>query len=134
MGQDLGLGVWLDWECYEPVQFAHSVEINSFLATVREARPTCGVYCDESWAEQLKKDNVPFGRLWLAVDSDTVPKAGQYMTQLAAGPVAGIEGDVDIDVLANTRGVDIPTSPAPRATEAQVAAVRAAADEPEPEA
>ena len=35
VGQDLGLGVWLDWECYEPVQFAHSVEINSFLATVR---------------------------------------------------------------------------------------------------
>jgi lysozyme len=114
MGQRLDLGAWLDMEPGPAEPYTVSGYISGFLLAAEDGRPGCGVYCDLSLFEALKGINMPPKRLWLADWTEDLPKVGQLLWQSGIGEVPGIPGPVDIDQCANARGLNLPSSPAPR--------------------
>jgi lysozyme len=112
--QDLDLGAWCDWESYVAAPFSHTNELTGFVDAVKAKLGTCGVYCDQAWAEALKESSVVVPRLWVAAWGGEA-FAGSLIWQDAGNVVVpGVSGMVDTDVLLSTRGVDIPTAPAPK--------------------
>jgi GH25 family lysozyme M1 (1,4-beta-N-acetylmuramidase) len=110
--QQLDLGLFLDWECYLPAKYVHTQELTTFLAEARLTRPQCGVYCDEFWAAQLQEESVNIGRLWVAgCEGPPAFACFAYQTETVKD-VPGIRGRANVNRILNTRGVDIPTSPA----------------------
>jgi hypothetical protein len=109
--QVLELGAWCDWECYAPQAFTHNVELDSFFGELDKVRPDAGLYCDRSWYDAFAGSSVLNRRLWLATDE--VPAGAKPLIVQSVVPVseAGIPGMVDRDVIANVRGLDLPTSP-----------------------
>jgi lysozyme len=129
IGLRLEVHAWLDWEVAEMQQFVAAGQVNGFLEAAKDGRPGCGLYCDQSWWEALKGANVTPPALWLAAPSLESAPAGATIWQRAAGPVPGIVGDVDIDEITSTRGINLPTTPPPRPT---VSTVHTVSTEPEP--
>lgn len=122
-GQSLDLGAWLDWECYAPAPYTHDQELAAFLTAIKDTRGACGVYCDLSWAEQLKADALKVDRLWLANPSATPNDFAPLVVQGTPIVVEGITGEVDSNVLANVRGVNLLSAPKPKPTADQTAAL-----------
>jgi len=125
VGQPLDLGLFVDWECYLPAKFIHTQELATFLAEARMTRPQTGTYCSGAWVEVLGEENVNLGRLWVAAGPWTVPPTTCFAYQGADAVIDGIPGEVSKDFIANTRSLDIPTSPAPRPTETTTHSLRA---------
>lgn len=120
VGQPLDLGLFVDWECYLPAKFVHTQELTTFLTEARMTRPQTGVYCSPDWATMLGEESVQLGRLWIGGTSDE-PNYYAFMRQ-SDKPVSvdGVSVPVDTNVISNTRGLDIPTSPPERPTVATV--------------
>lgn len=114
IGQVLDLGGWLDWEVPPMSEWAAAGEVGAFLGEAHETRPGVGLYCDESWAAQLRAASVPLGRWWSADWSATSAPAGSLLWQVGPAEVPGITGQVDTDVLVNVRAFNIPTAPRAR--------------------
>lgn len=125
VGEKLDLGGWLDYEPPPLGDYVMAGEVQGFLTAAADGRPGCGLYCDKSTLEALQAINVGIARLWVAAWSDSEPGKGWLLWQRKAQEVPGIIGEVDVDVLVNTRGVDIPTSPPARPTAASVHPVKA---------
>jgi hypothetical protein len=128
-GQPLDLGVFVDWECYSPQKFVHTQELTSFLTEARLTRPQCGVYCSIEWASLLHEENVQTGRLWES-GGELGSMSTSFMVQsLAPVTIDGIAAPVDTNVIRNTRGLDIPTSPPERPTAATTHSVKDIVDD-----
>lgn len=129
VGQPLDLGLFIDWECYAVAPFTHTQELTTFLTEARMTRPQTGVYCSVEWAEQLQKESVQLGRLWVAYpESRSVPNAFMWQSNQPIR-VNGVSVLVDVDTITNTRGLDIPTSPPERPTAATTHSVRDLVDD-----
>ncbi len=130
IGQQLDLGLYLDWEPPETDVWAASGSVNGFLEAAKDGRPGCGLYCDQSWWAQLKTASVAPPKLWLAAPDLTSAPPGATVWQSGTAQVPGIPSEVDIDMLVGTRGINLPTAPKPK----PVPAPKPPVDEPdEPE-
>lgn len=118
VGQPLDLGLFVDWECYAVAAFTHTQELTTFLTEARMTRPQTGVYCSVEWAEQLAKESVQLGRVWVAnvTEAPTFP-CFMYQTSGMLDYVEQLPA-MDRNIIDNTRGLDIPTSPPERPTAA----------------
>ena len=134
MGKRLEARAWLDFEPPPVTNWTAAGWVTSFLDAAREARPGCGLYCDQSWWEQLAAANVAPPALWLAAPSATEPPAGATIWQHGTGDVPGVPAWVDLDLMPSTRGIDLPGGPKPRPTAATTLPVRLPAEPSEPEA
>lgn len=114
VGVSLELGVWLDWEPANLADYAVNGPYTAFLERAGEARGICGTYCDNSWYERLKLLNLPLHRHWMAWPSTTAPEPHPFMWQYGTASVPGIEGQVDVDRLYATRGINLLTCPPAR--------------------
>ena len=112
--QVLDLGAWLDWECYAPTTYTYNAQAEAFLAELDKVRPDAGIYMDQAWLEALKGSSLLERRLWIAADE--APEGYAPLILQATKPylVKGVVGEVDVDTIANTRGLDIPTAPPKR--------------------
>ena len=54
---------------------------------------------------------------------------GEMIWQFGQAEVKGIPGQVDVDVLTSTRGLNLPTAPTPKPTAATVSTVKLPAEE-----
>lgn len=131
MGQQLELGVWLDWEPGPMPDWAANTEYQTFLTACEEVRPNCGLYCDITWVDSLKTTGAPIRRLWLSVGPWNVAPPGCLLWQEHEIDVLGIPTSVSTNVLTSARGLNIPTAPRPRPTAATTHPVTLPPDEPE---
>ena len=114
IGQRLDMGTWLDWEPGELPAWSIATQLDGFLNEARGARPGIGVYCDRSWQETFRAQNVTVGRLWLADWGQRQPD-GAILWQNATGqPVEGVPAPVDTDVLVSERSFNLASYPPPR--------------------
>jgi GH25 family lysozyme M1 (1,4-beta-N-acetylmuramidase) len=114
IGELLELGTWLDFEPGPMPAYQAQTELGQFLLAANDGRPGTGLYIDLAWYEELKAISFTFPRLWLADWTQDKPNVGQLIWQDAISTVKGISGPVDVDVLTSTRGVNLPTAPAPK--------------------
>jgi lysozyme len=131
MGQQLELGVWLDWEPGPMPDWAANTEYQTFLTACEEVRPNCGLYCAEDWLEPFKTTGAPIRRLWLPYPKVDVDGQAALLYQLNATDVPGIPTPVNRNLLGSARGLNIPTAPRPRPTAATTHPVTLPPDEPE---
>ena len=113
VGEVLDLGAWLDFEPGPATPFIGGQFVTPFKAAVAGARGSCGLYCDESWAVQLRADSVPLGRLWLAAWSGEPTGLSALITQGLAETVPGVPAECDTDAIANVRSLNLATAPPP---------------------
>lgn len=116
MGRRLDLHAWLDFEPAPVTNWTAAGWVNAFLEAARDARPGCGLYCDQSWWAELQSANVVPPVLWLAAPDATEPPVGATVWQRGVGTVPGVPTTVDLDELCGTRGINLPTAPARRPT------------------
>lgn len=111
-GLEFELGVWIDWEPGPLADYAAQIGYNALLEAISEVRHPVGLYCDKSWRATFARLNLTVHRCWLADWAASDPDEGEFMRQTGMGTVPGIEGEVDLDVLLVTRGVNLKTAPA----------------------
>jgi GH25 family lysozyme M1 (1,4-beta-N-acetylmuramidase) len=108
-GIALDLGAWLDIEDLTGIA-VHEVGAwaEQWLDLVQTPSRSAGVYTDRSIQGQMVGS--PWGhRLWLAVPGQTEgPADGEWMTQTGSQDVPGVSGATDVDVVWNTRGLNLP--------------------------
>jgi lysozyme len=130
LGMRLDLGTWLDLEVTAPNKYTLAGYVNGFMAAANDARPGTGLYCSEAIMTELQEANVSPPSWWVAEWGDDKPPKGSTIWQYGDGIVPGIPGEVDLDELVGTRGINLPTTPPPKPTAATVHHVEV---EPEPE-
>jgi GH25 family lysozyme M1 (1,4-beta-N-acetylmuramidase) len=131
-GLTLDMHAWLDFEVAPTANWTMAGWVNSFLEACKPERPGTGLYCDASMWEELKTANVAPPALWVASWGAEQPPAGATIWQTGQADVKGVPASVDVDRLMSTRGINLPTSPAPKPSAQTVEAVHPAHDEPEP--
>lgn len=107
-GLDLRLGRWLDLEESggKPGYELHNWAVEA-INTLGTAGPTGGVYTNISTAKLVGGlEMIPL--VWLANPSNLPTDLVPVISQTGQGPVPGISGNVDIDVLNNDRWVNAP--------------------------
>ena len=129
VGEALDLGAWLDFEPGPVAPFSGGQFVSPFRTAVAAVRGSCGLYCDEAWAAQLRADSVPLGRLWLAVWEGEATVGGALIAQGKAEAVPGVPAECDTDTIANVRSLNLATAPAPEPSK-PVPPVAAEATEP----
>lgn len=110
-GRVTELGCYLDWEPGEINVYEAKQLIDEFVAAAEKFRKPIGLYVDAWWWDQLKTTGLRPARLYFADPSHGPLPQGVTIVQRAAGPVAGIEGDTDIDELLSIRGINVPQPP-----------------------
>lgn len=124
IGQKLELGFYLDWEVTGLETWQLPDTYGAFLKEAMETRNPTGTYCDVSWWTTLKQTNSPIYRLWLADWAPEVEGKPFLWQNSETGHVKGIPAQVDTDFLLSIRGLNIPTSPAPKPGVANVQAIK----------
>jgi lysozyme len=132
MGQQLELGVWLDWEPGPMPDWNANTEYQTFLTACEETRPNCGLYCAQSWLEPFKTTGAPIRRLWLSGWDGANEGMGALIYQHDVFDIPGIATPVNTNTLTSTRGLNIPTAPRDRPTAATTHSM-VVQPEPEPE-
>jgi Glycosyl hydrolases family 25 len=134
VGQLLDVGAWLDWGCYPPVQFTYNPQLDAFMQEAYKARPQCGLRTSSAWLDQLTGLDVLKGRIWVTDDGWPAGIKPYLYSEDQPKPVEGISGPVPVCMLAQVRGVNIPTAPKPRPNPVTAVTVHPNHDpEPEPE-
>lgn len=114
IGKRLEAHAWLDFEVAPVTNWTAAGWANGFLEACKDGRPGVGLYCDQSWWDELRGANVTPPALWLAGPSLTEPPPGATLWQCAPSDVPGVPAPVDVDYLVSTRGLNLPSAPAPK--------------------
>ena len=114
VGEVLPLGVWIDWEPPAVADWTVTGDYNAMVEEIEKARNPVGLYVDQSWHQIFTRLNAVIKRLWLATLGVETCPPGVFIWQHAKGEVTGIEGEVDLDQLMSTRGINLPSVPHPK--------------------
>lgn len=100
------LGYWLDLETTGGLAwFDLGAWMDEWLTAVHTPVTPAGAYLNLDFANQLLTVH-PVPRLWLANPSGDANPYAPFMIQTGTGPVAGIVGAVDLDVIPNARSIN----------------------------
>ena len=116
IGMRLDLGTWLDFEVTANNEWTLAGYVNTFLEACKDGRPGTGLYCNGVTWEELVKASVSVPSRWSADWGEGPAPMGASIWQTGSGTVKGIPGEVDLDELVGTRGINLPTTPPPKPT------------------
>lgn len=122
-GLHFDLHAWLDFEVAPVAQWTMAGWANGFLEACKPERPGVGLYADLSMWEELKGANVAPPALWIAAWDTVEPPPGATIWQTGQSEVPGVPASCDVDRLLSTRGINLPTTPAPKPSAQTVKAV-----------
>lgn len=119
-GIALALGAWYDLEQTGGLAgFELGNLADAWVAAVAVSQRIAGLYVNLSFANMLT-NTATFRYLWLANPSNDENPYAPWMVQTGSAPVEGVEGEVDQDVVPNSRGLN-PAPPGPAPTPPPVA-------------
>lgn len=113
-GLHFDLHAWLDFEVAPVAQWTMAGWVNGFLEACKPERPGVGLYCSASMWTELKAANVAPPALWVASWDAPEPPEGATLWQTGQAEVPGVPASCDVDRLLSTRGINLPSSPAPK--------------------
>jgi GH25 family lysozyme M1 (1,4-beta-N-acetylmuramidase) len=114
IGMKLDLHAWLDLEISGFSNWELAGFVNTFLEATKDGRPGTGLYCNLSTWNELQSAAVKVPALWAADWGVTQAPDMATIWQKGQGDVAGIPGQVDLDYIVSTRGLNLSTTPPPK--------------------
>lgn len=119
-GQPLDLGCWLDFEIAPSAQWTLAAYVNGFMEACKPERQGIGLYCGLPMWEELKGASVAPAALWLSGEGFNVPATGAVLWTQGPKDCPGVPASADLVWLQSARGINLPSSPAPRPSASSV--------------